>query len=74
MSVVRVDGGAVFVLSGAPARVAVDWTLVTGEGELVSLADWTDDNGIASARYKASAGADPAEAGDTVTVRARVYA
>ncbi len=73
-SPLRVDGGTVFVLSGAPADVAVEWILVTGEGELLALADRTDANGIASARYRPNAGAVPAAVGDAVTVRTRVYA
>ncbi len=70
MGPVRVGGGSLVVLAGAPPFAGVVWRLAAGAGTLTPLATHADASGLAGARYDAAG----ASAGASIRVEADVYA
>lgn len=62
----RVDGGALVVYTGTADR-SVEWSL-TGSGTLTAITTYTNSNGVAAARYDATAGSPSAVAGAMITI------
>jgi hypothetical protein len=61
-----VDGGALVIYTGTADR-SVEWSL-TGNGTLTPITEYTDHNGVAAARYDATAGSPSALAGASITI------
>jgi hypothetical protein len=60
-----------FVLEGATPNAPVVWVL-TGHGSLTGTSTITNEHGVATAVYRATAGT-PGVDGDSITVEALVY-